>query len=748
MGDWGTLTAKDSRRLLEKDEIVNSVGSNNYNSITADSYRNDNYNSNSDVNTGNSNQINSNDNSNAFYANKYGAYANGAFANSNSLYKNGVSNNLYGNNQNNYGFSNINNNGINNGYGNGNYANSNNVNNGYGNSNYLNVNNANINGNENTNYANNNNAYNGFGNSNYLNINNANNDGYANSNFVKNDNSNNYWSVLVAKAMAAYADTHVADFVLALGDNFYNNGVSSPYDSLWTQVYTNIYNYDSLQIPWYAVFGDHDYGSENGLGSLQAQIDFGEQRYDNRWHAGYCYKQTFSVPDSSTTMDIVFIDTILIAPEETYVTSTTAGVSQQTQQQKIQEQLSCLEYYLASSTASFLVVAGHYPIFSTGKDSPGDMTTLVETLYPILEKYRVDVYLCGHDHLLQHLQYTGGTGSMDFVISGAAGDPDESLASGVTSAADVKFAVATGGFVFTTVTPGEMVMDFVDYTGAVLYTTTRAQTRQLVKSDSNSGSQSETESDSSNPLDSTNNGHGSDKVSEFMSQHSFGEIVSIMLSAQFLMQVVLVATCVCILTLFLRWYRAVSKIISAREQLWLTGLENNAVKHAIPVVKKKSRGKMPPADCESLDGPGEPDNDHTDGTSPVPHGRGPQDVRPHVLGRAATVNKTNGTSAPTCQEKNRRVKSTKQLIAAEESDEERGDEVWRPNAYAMESKYSVQPVMPNQCSLVKKPSVTASGFVRQSPTLQRSGKGGGAPPRRHRSPNRSKVSAEDSLPLK
>jgi len=41
------------------------------------------------------------------------------------------------------------------------------------------------------------------------------------------------------------------------------------------------------------------------------------------------------------------------------------------------------------------------------------------------------------------------------------------------------FGAATGGFVYTTVTPGEMTMNYVDYTGAVLYTTTRVQTRAV-----------------------------------------------------------------------------------------------------------------------------------------------------------------------------------------------------------------------------------------------------------------------------
>jgi hypothetical protein len=61
----------------------------------------------------------------------------------------------------------------------------------------------------------------------------------------------------IAKAMSNYSNTFNPSFVVALGDNFYGNGVSSttdPYwDYLWTQVYLD--DYPSLRIPWFAVLG-------------------------------------------------------------------------------------------------------------------------------------------------------------------------------------------------------------------------------------------------------------------------------------------------------------------------------------------------------------------------------------------------------------------------------------------------------------------------------------------------------------
>ena len=39
-----------------------------------------------------------------------------------------------------------------------------------------------------------------------------------------------------------------------------------------------------------------------------------------------------------------------------------------------------------------------------------------------MEKYNVDVYICGHDHNLQHLRTVAGNG-LDFVVSGGGGAP-------------------------------------------------------------------------------------------------------------------------------------------------------------------------------------------------------------------------------------------------------------------------------------------------------------------------------------
>jgi len=307
------------------------------------------------------------------------------------------------------------------------------------------------------------------------------------------NNEKSYWAPVVAAAMATYAETYPADFLVALGDNFYNNGVSSTDDELWTTYYSNVYYYDSLQVPWYAIFGNHDYGgNKNSAGSLDAQIEYD----DGRWHAGHCYMQTYTVPSSGVTVDIVFVDSTLIAPEQTYMTSTSSGLSEEEQAESQYEVLSCMESYLSASTASYLIVAGHYPIFSTGKNGPGDFETMVEYMVPYLEKYEVDAYLCGHDHRLEHLQYTTSSGgTMDFIISGAAGKPDNQLTDGITSDASSLFSAATGGFAHASVTTSAMTINFLDYTGSVLYSMSRERQRSAGSHESDSKSKTSESSD-------------------------------------------------------------------------------------------------------------------------------------------------------------------------------------------------------------------------------------------------------------
>jgi hypothetical protein len=60
---------------------------------------------------------------------------------------------------------------------------------------------------------------------------------------------------------------------------------------------------------------------------------------------------------------------------------------------------------------------GHHPLYSSG--SHGDSPSIARVLDPLFRKYKVDLYLCGHDHDLQHIELFDHPTS--FVISGGGG---------------------------------------------------------------------------------------------------------------------------------------------------------------------------------------------------------------------------------------------------------------------------------------------------------------------------------------
>lgn len=161
-----------------------------------------------------------------------------------------------------------------------------------------------------------------------------------------------------------------ASFIVAVGDNFYYeglngdiDGVSSTTDYSWTWKFTNIYTGQGVKIPWYAVLGNHDYGK--GLTtpktSAQAQILYSRLKVDPRWNMpDHNYTKIVQIPNSRRRIQLVFIDTCRLSPTETTGTTTVYGMSQSLINAMQASQLQWIDDTLRASTASYLLVTGHY----------------------------------------------------------------------------------------------------------------------------------------------------------------------------------------------------------------------------------------------------------------------------------------------------------------------------------------------------------------------------------------------------
>ena len=72
----------------------------------------------------------------------------------------------------------------------------------------------------------------------------------------------------VAAALGAYAAATKPCFILALGDNFYEDGVDSASDALWDTTWRRVWvePFQSTMggLPWFPVLGNHDYHRGRG----------------------------------------------------------------------------------------------------------------------------------------------------------------------------------------------------------------------------------------------------------------------------------------------------------------------------------------------------------------------------------------------------------------------------------------------------------------------------------------------------
>lgn len=289
--------------------------------------------------------------------------------------------------------------------------------------------------------------------------------------FREGQASEQYWTyqAAIARSMGTWASsTDVPpSFVLAVGDNFYTKGVYSTDDPLWETYWKEVYldNYESLRIPWLPALGNHDYGY--GMDGVYAQIEKTNEDAENGYlwqFPSQYYTRRFSIPGGGS-LQIIVIDSTTLAPSENQCCNEKGGVSEEEQQERISEQLASIESMLQEAQAdppTWLLVAGHYPTYSEGDH--GDTDELVTYLQPLLEKYRVNAYLSGHDHISEHLQYN----DIEYFVCGAGALTDK-LGRGGSVASLIWYGAQYSAFCTFEATRDSLTVQFIDSTGDIKY---------------------------------------------------------------------------------------------------------------------------------------------------------------------------------------------------------------------------------------------------------------------------------------
>ena len=209
------------------------------------------------------------------------------------------------------------------------------------------------------------------------------------------------------------------EFAIYLGDNFYDEGVTSVYDEQFETKFE--LPYAILDIPFYVALGNHDYG-----GCLFGQCGTGWDFERSEYQVNYSnFSDKWTMPSeyySFVKEHVTFIalDTNALMWDPWFSTG--------------EDQYPWMEETLINAQTDWVIAYGHHPYISNGKHGNAGTYEGLEFLadwsvadVPLgagvkdfMDAYicgQVDVYFAGHDHNRQWLEPTCGT---EFIVSGAA----------------------------------------------------------------------------------------------------------------------------------------------------------------------------------------------------------------------------------------------------------------------------------------------------------------------------------------
>jgi tartrate-resistant acid phosphatase type 5 len=263
----------------------------------------------------------------------------------------------------------------------------------------------------------------------------------------------------VAAAMQRYAHDHSlkTDALLMLGDNWYgplSGGVNSP---RWSTQFEDMYPKSVFDCPAYAVLGNHDYQRmpESKVEAELAYAKNGETRWTlpSRWYR-------FEFPATKPLATFLALDSNVFR-----VLSTASKRENYTLTPEEQaEQLQWLKTELEKPrTTPYLIVMAHHPIYSNGPH--GDHKVLIADWEPLLREHKAHLYLAGHDHDMQHLEFESHPTS--FVLSGGGGADLYNLQ--IEEARRGPYAAKIYGFSHLQIAPDKLTLLHLDPAGRLIH---------------------------------------------------------------------------------------------------------------------------------------------------------------------------------------------------------------------------------------------------------------------------------------
>jgi tartrate-resistant acid phosphatase type 5 len=223
---------------------------------------------------------------------------------------------------------------------------------------------------------------------------------------------------VVAAGMTQYTKKYALapQALLMLGDSWYGDLTGGIHSPRWQTQFEEMYPQDTFACPAYSIAGNHDYQLWPDS-KVAAELEYARvgrtSAGPTRWTMPSLWYR-FEFPVKNPAITFLALDSNMPFADSTanHGRNFTLTAEQQAQQ------LVWLETELKRSrTTPFLAVMAHHPVYSDGPHR--DHPVLVRDWDPLFRKYKVDLFLAGHDHDLQHLEFEGHPTT--FFLSGGGG---------------------------------------------------------------------------------------------------------------------------------------------------------------------------------------------------------------------------------------------------------------------------------------------------------------------------------------
>jgi len=272
---------------------------------------------------------------------------------------------------------------------------------------------------------------------------------------------------MVARGMDSYARSSGvhSDALFMLGDSWYGDLVGGAASPRWIEQFERMYPFETFGCPVYSMLGNHDYQMlPPEVNKLEAELEYARSgrgldgratrwTLPSRWY-------TFDFPKQNPLIHVIVLDSNMPRPDGVWQHGHDFTLKPDEQA----EQLAWFEGELKKPrTTPFLAVLAHHPVYSNGPH--GDHPVLVRDWDPLFRKYKVDLYMAGHDHDLQHLEFEGHP-TTHFLSGGGGADLYVLKVDGLDRG---PYAQEVHGFSHLSVTRSALELRHLDADGRFLY---------------------------------------------------------------------------------------------------------------------------------------------------------------------------------------------------------------------------------------------------------------------------------------